>query len=268
MATFAIGDIQGCYAQFARLLERVRFDPAADRLWLVGDLVNRGPESLQVLRRVRELGESATVVLGNHDLYLLMVAAGFSRRGKDDTLARVLEAPDRDELLDWLARRPLAYREGAFVMVHAGLLPQWSADRAMALAGEVEAVLRSKGAQVFLRDLAGDRPDHWDDALAGQDRLRVIVNGMTRMRFCTPDGRLTMRAKGPPDKAPPGTLPWFQVQNRAASTHTVVCGHWSALGLHRAPGLIALDTGCVWGGKLTAVRLEDDQVFQVPGWGA
>jgi bis(5'-nucleosyl)-tetraphosphatase (symmetrical) len=265
VAIYAIGDIQGCYAQFARLLERVRFDPAADRVWLVGDLVNRGPESLQTLRLARELGSAATVVLGNHDLYLLMVAAGFSRRGRDDTVQQVLDARDRDELLHWLAHRPLAHVEGGFLMVHAGLLPQWSAARAAALGGEVEAALRSAGAQAFLLDLAGDQPDRWSEELVGQGRLRVIVNVLTRMRFCTPDGVLSLRAKGPPDKAPPGALPWFQVQHRANADHTVVCGHWSALGFHRAPGLIALDSGCVWGNKLTAVRLEDGAVFQVPG---
>lgn len=265
MGLYAIGDIQGCYGQFARLLERFRFDPVADRLWLVGDLVNRGSESLQVLRFTRDLGAAATVVLGNHDLYLLMVAAGFARRTRDDTLARVLEAPDRDELLHWLAHRPLAHVERGFAMVHAGLLPQWTAETAVTLASEVEAALRSERARNFLLHLAGDQPDHWADELVGHDRLRVIVNVLTRMRFCTPDGRLSLRAKGPPENAPPGTLPWFRVPHRAAADHTVVCGHWSALGFHRAPGLIALDSGCVWGGTLTAVRLEDGAVFQVPG---
>ncbi len=263
MAVYAIGDIQGCHVALERLLDGVRFDPAADRLWIVGDLVNRGPGSLQVLRFVRALGETATVVLGNHDLYLLMLAAGFSRRGKDDTLARVLEAPDREELLDWLARRSILHAEGGYVMVHAGLLPQWSVAQAAALAREVEAALAGEQARAFLRHLHGDRPDRWDNALAGWDRLRMIVNVLTRMRFCTPDGRLALRAKGPPEKAPPGTVPWFEVPGRAHADHTIVCGHWSALGFYRAPGLIALDSGCVWGGKLTALRLEDGEVFQV-----
>jgi len=263
MAVYTIGDIQGCYKQFGRLLEKLRFDPAADRLWLVGDLVNRGPESLQVLRLARELGDVATVILGNHDLYLLMVAAGFSRRGKDDTLARVLEASDREELLDWLARRPIAHAEGGFLMVHAGVLPSWSVAQTMALAAEVEAALTGPGSRAFLLHLQGDKPDHWVDTLRGHDRLRFIVNVLTRMRFCTPDGRLAMRAKGPPEKAPPGTLPWFRVPEPAWRGHTVVCGHWSALGYYRMDGLIALDSGCVWGGKLTAVRLEDGALFQV-----
>ncbi|THF61750.1 symmetrical bis(5'-nucleosyl)-tetraphosphatase [Pseudothauera rhizosphaerae] len=265
MASIAIGDIQGCYAAFSRLLEKIRFDPAADRLWLVGDLVNRGPESLQVLRLVRSLGEAATVVLGNHDLYLLMVAAGFDRRAKDDTLARILEAPDRDELLDWLARRNLLHVEGDHVLLHAGLPPGWTVERAQGLAREVEDVLRGGRRDKFLLSLAGDRPDQWSDGLKGWDRLRFIVNALTRMRFCTPQGRLVLRAKGPPERAPLGSLPWFRVPGRASATHTVVCGHWSALGFYRDKGLIALDSGCVWGGKLTALRLEDGEVWQVAG---
>jgi len=263
MATYAIGDVQGCYAHLGHLLDKIRFDPVADRLWFVGDLVNRGPESLQVLRLVRDLGAAATVVLGNHDLYLLMVAAGFSRRSKDDTLARVLEAPDRDELLAWLARRSLAYVEGDYVMVHAGIVPAWSVAQTVDFAREVEAALIGADLRKFLLHLQGDRPERWSDALAGWDRPRFIVNVLTRMRFCSPDGRLTLRAKGAPENAPPGTLPWFRVPDRASRTHTVVCGHWSALGFYRGEGMIALDSGCVWGGKLTAVRLEDGAVFQV-----
>ena len=265
MASFAIGDIQGCYAQFSRLLEKIRFDPAADRLWLVGDLVNRGPESLQVLRLVRSLGEAAVVVLGNHDLYLLMVDAGFKHRGKDDTLARVLEAPDRGELLDWLAGRAMLHAEGSHVMVHAGLPPGWSVARAHALATEVETVLRGPLRREFLRHLQGDRPECWNDSLDGWERLRFVVNALTRMRFCTPDGRLALRAKGPPQRAPAGTVPWFRVPAPERAGYTVVCGHWSALGYYREEGLIALDSGCVWGGKLTALRLEDGTVWQVAG---
>ena len=265
MASFAIGDIQGCYAQFSQLLERIRFDPGADRLWLVGDLVNRGPESLQVLRLVRSLGEAATVVLGNHDLYLLMVDAGFNRRGKDDTLTRILEAPDREELLDWLAHRSMLHVEGEHVLVHAGLPPGWSVAQARALAAEVEEALRGKRRTKFLLSLQGDKPDQWSDTLQGWDRLRFIVNALTRMRFCTMRGRLALSAKGPPERAPFGTLPWYRVPGRASSTHTVVCGHWSALGFYREKGLIALDSGCVWGGKLTAVRLEDGEAWQVAG---
>ncbi len=265
MATYAIGDIQGCYPALQRLLERVAFDPLTDRLWIVGDLVNRGPQSLQVLRVLRDLGSAATVVLGNHDLYLLMVAAGYQRREDDDTLYQVLEAPDRDELLQWLSCRPLMHVEGDYVLVHAGLLPGWTVARAQTLAYEVAAVLRGPQAKEFLLNLAGNKPDRWSDDLKGWERLRVVVNAMTRMRFCTADGRMALRAKGPPDKAPPGTMPWFLAPDRFNRTHTIVCGHWSALGFYRAPGLIALDSGAVWGGKLTAVRLEDGEVIQVPG---
>ncbi len=265
MASIAIGDIQGCYAQFSRLLEKIRFDPAADRLWLVGDLVNRGPESLQVLRLVRSLGDAATVVLGNHDLYLLMIDAGFTRRGKDDTLARILEAPDREELLHWLAHRSMLHVDADRVLVHAGLPPSWSVAQARSLAAEVEAALRGDQRRKFLLHLQGDKPERWSDELKGWDRLRFIVNALTRMRFCTPDGRLALRAKGPPERAPLGTVPWFRVPGRASAAHTVVCGHWSALGFYREQGLIALDSGCVWGGKLTAVRLDDGTAWQVTG---
>lgn len=265
MATYAIGDIQGCYEPLRRLLDLIRFDPAHDRLWVVGDLVNRGPESLMVLRYLHELGSAATVVLGNHDLYLLMVAAGVERRDKDDTLYQVLEAPDRDVLLDWLARQPLLHVEGDHAMVHAGLLPVWTITRAQELAAEVSAGLTGPDAHHFLLHLAGNRPDRWADNLKGWDRLRVIVNAMTRMRFCTPHGHLALRAKGPPDEAPAGTLPWFRAPDRFHRTHTIVCGHWSALGYYRGDGIIALDSGCVWGGKLTAFRLEDGEVFQVQG---
>lgn len=263
MAIYAVGDIQGCYSVLRRLLEAVAFDPAQDRLWAVGDLVNRGPESLQTLRFLRDLGEAATVVLGNHDLYLLMVGAGHRRLDDDDTLFQVLEAPDHDELVSWLSSRPLMHVEGDFALLHAGLLPQWSIGRALGLAREVSAELVGARAKKFLLHLAGNRPERWSENLKGWDRLRVVVNALTRMRFCTPDGRMVLRAKGPPAEAPEGALPWFQVPDRINRTHTIVCGHWSALGFHRAPGLIALDSGCVWGGKLTAVRLEDDAVFQV-----
>lgn len=263
MATYAIGDIQGCYDPLRRLLERVAFDPVADRLWIVGDLVNRGPASLNVLRFVRDLGDTATVILGNHDLYLLMVAAGYRHRDRDDTLFQVLEAPDRDDLLHWLAQRPLMHVEGDYAVVHAGLLPQWTISKALALAGEVSTVLCGPDARKFLLHLAGDRPDRWSEDLTGWDRLRVIVNALTRMRFCTPTGRMALRAKGAAHKGPPGTRPWFAVPDRFNRTHTIVCGHWSALGFYRTDGLIALDSGCVWGGKLTAFRLEDGEVFQV-----
>lgn len=263
MATYAIGDIQGCYSVLQRLLERIAFDPAADRLWVVGDMVNRGPESVQTLRFLRNLGAAATVVLGNHDLYLLMVAAGHRRLDDDDTLFQVLEAPDRDELLAWVASRPLMHVEDTFAMVHAGLLPQWSVARAAELAAEVCAALVGPAAQDLLRHLGGNEPDAWSEDLSGLERHRVVVNALTRMRFCAADGRMALEAKGSPMRAPAGTMPWFSAPGRLSRTHTIVCGHWSALGFYRAEGLIALDSGCVWGGKLTAVRLDDDAVFQV-----
>ncbi len=263
MATYAIGDVQGCFDSLQALLERIAFSPARDRLWFVGDLVNRGPRSLDVLRAIRDLGDAATVVLGNHDLYLLMVAAGGRKRGKDDTLQPILDAPDADVLLDWVATRPLMHVESHFAMVHAGLLPQWSITQARALAGEVEAVLASDARQDFLTDLAGNKPAHWSDDLQGQERLRCIVNAMTRMRFCTPDGCMEFKHKGRPSEGPRGYVPWFNAPRPRQAGTTVLAGHWSALGLHRQPGLVGLDTGCLWGEQLTAYRLEDGAVIQV-----
>ncbi|MDR2924918.1 MAG: symmetrical bis(5'-nucleosyl)-tetraphosphatase [Azoarcus sp.] len=265
MATYAIGDIQGCYGALRRLLDQCAFDPAADRIWLVGDLVNRGTESLQVLRFVAGLGDAATVVLGNHDLYLLMLHAGLEPRSADLTLDEVLAAPDCDELMHWLARRPLLHVENGYALVHAGLLPQWTVPKAQALAAEVEAELASKRAKKFLLNLMGNRPDCWKSSLKGWNRLRVIVNALTRLRFCTPDGRMAMRAKGAPDTAPEGTQPWFAFPERASRTHTIICGHWSTLGFYREEGLVALDSGYIWGGALTALRIEDGAVFQVQG---
>lgn len=266
MATYAIGDIQGCFDSFRRLLERCRFDPASDRLWLVGDLVNRGPGSLETLRYVRDLGPAAITVLGNHDLYLLMVAEGGAKyRGKDDTLQPILDAPDRDELLDWLRRQPLCHTENGYCLVHAGLLPQWTAARARELAREVEAALTAgpERYREFILNLWGSEPAAWSDCLAGWARLRVIVNAMTRMRFCTPEGVMEFHTKGEVAKAPPGYLPWFEAPGRRSADAVLVTGHWSALGLKLLPNLLALDSGCLWGGHLTAVRLEDRQVFQV-----
>lgn len=265
MTTYAIGDLQGCHAELQDLLALIGFNAERDRLWLVGDLVNRGPDSLEVLRFVKSLGDRASVVLGNHDLHLVMRAEGMGRDSKDDTIAAVLEAPDRDELLAWLRSLPLFHAEGDYAMVHAGLLPQWSVAQAEALSAEVSAALSRKKKYVeFLENMWGSKPDRWHQDLAGWDRLRVIVNAMTRMRFCSVDGVMEFHAKGKPDNAPAGYMPWFAVPQRASRTHTLVCGHWSALGLRTEEKLLALDTGCIWGGALTAVRLEDRQVFQVP----
>ena len=272
MATYAIGDVQGCYAELRRLIDTLRFDDRHDHLVFVGDLVNRGPGSLEVLRFVRGLADRARTVLGNHDLHLLTVAAGFSKLRPDDTLDAVLRAPDRDALLDWLCRQPLALRLDPFngaehMVVHAGLLPSWSVDQALALAGEVHAALSGPEYLEFFANMYGSRPDQWRDSLGGYDRLRVIVNAMTRMRFCSAQGRMEFQTKGEAAQAPPGFMPWFDVPARSSATHTIVCGHWSALGLQVRPRLLALDTGCVWGGALTALRLDDRAVFQVPAGG-
>jgi bis(5'-nucleosyl)-tetraphosphatase (symmetrical) len=264
MATYAIGDIQGCYDSLQRLLALCAFDPTHDRLWLVGDLVNRGPKSLETLRLIKSLGPAAITVLGNHDLYLLMVAEGGAKfRGKDDTLQPILDAPDCAELLDWLRRQPLCHTEGEFCLVHAGLLPQWTAARARQLAREVEAALQGPDYHTFVMNLWGSEPAGWTDELSGWPRLRVIVNAMTRMRFCTPDGIMEFHTKGETTNPPPGHLPWFELPNRAYADSVLVTGHWSALGLKITPKLLALDSGCLWGGHLTALRLEDRRVFQV-----
>jgi bis(5'-nucleosyl)-tetraphosphatase (symmetrical) len=264
MATYAIGDIQGCVAALRRLLDAFGFDRSCDRLWFVGDLVNRGPDSLATLRLVMGLGDAAITVLGNHDFHLLAMAAGQTQKRRGDTLDAVLEASDRDELVSWLRQRPMLHVQGKWAMVHAGLLPQWNIAKAQTLAHEVEAALRGKDWRGFLSKLYGDTPASWSDSLRGADRLRVIVNAMARMRFCSGQGRMELRTKGGAAKAPPGFFPWFDAPERASRDHTVICGHWSTLGLKLRPDLLALDTGCVWGGTLSAVRLEDRRLFQVP----
>lgn len=265
MATYAIGDLQGCLDPLLRLLDLCRFDPAQDRLWFTGDLVNRGPQSLETLRFVRDLGERAVTVLGNHDLYLLMAAHGSARKhGADDTIAPILNAPDREELLDWLRHQRLCHVEGKYCLVHAGLLPQWSADDARRLASEVEAALQGEAYTDLLDHMWGSQPGAWSDDLQGWDRLRVVINAMTRMRFCTPAGAMEFHSKGETGDAPPGYLPWFEAPGRKSADAILVVGHWSALGLRLAPNLLALDTGYLWGGQLTALRLEDRALFQIP----
>ncbi|HKO87044.1 MAG TPA: symmetrical bis(5'-nucleosyl)-tetraphosphatase [Burkholderiales bacterium] len=262
MATYAIGDLQGCMQPLHTLLSIIRFDAAHDRLWFTGDLVNRGPDSLAVLRFVKDLGNRAVTVQGNHDLHLLALAAGYAKKREDDTLDEILAAPDRKELIDWLRMRPLLYREDEYLLVHAGLLPQWSASQAAEFAAEVEAELHGVAADMFFAELYGSRPNCWDESLRGMDRLRVIVNAMTRLRFCTPEGVMDFKAKGEAAGAPPGYMPWFEVATRRSTDVRIIFGHWSALGMVIKPNLFALDTGCVWGGRLTAIRLEDQQVFQ------
>ena len=263
MATYAVGDIQGCCTELKQLLELIRFDPHADKLWLVGDLVNRGPDSLGVLRLVKSLGDAANVVLGNHDLHLLAVAAGVAELHRSDTFDEILVAPDRLELMTWLRQQRLLQVEDNVVLVHAGLLPSWSVAQAQLLAREVEQALRGSDHPQFLAHMYGNQPTQWDDALSGYPRLRVITNAFTRMRICTPNGEMEFKFKGEMKDVPAGYLPWFEVPARASATATVVCGHWSALGLKVTPQLITLDTGCLWGGALSAVRLQDRRVFQV-----
>jgi bis(5'-nucleosyl)-tetraphosphatase (symmetrical) len=260
LARYAIGDIQGCCDELKALLARCDYSPDRDELWFVGDLVNRGPKSLETLRFVRSLGANATVVLGNHDLHLLALAYGSKRKTKDgDTLDAILDAPDRDQLLEWLSGRPLAVFDeprGDF-LVHAGLVPEWTPREAAKYAREVEAVLRDDARSLF-DAMYGNKPDRWDATLRGMDRLRFVINVFTRMRFCTRDGRVDLEAKGAPGEQPENLVPWFDAPGRASSDVRVVCGHWSTLGLQRRSDLLALDTGCVWGGSLTAVNLDDD----------
>jgi bis(5'-nucleosyl)-tetraphosphatase (symmetrical) len=259
VATYAIGDVQGCFDELQELLGKIGFRERADRLWFVGDLVNRGPKSLEVLRFVRGLGEGAVTVLGNHDLHLVTQHEGFERKRKDDTFDDVLGAPDAAELVDWVRTRPMMHVEGGYAMVHAGLLPQWDLKKAASLAREVEHALAAPGYCDFLANMYGSEPARWSDSLVGWDRLRVIVNAMTRMRFCAPDGTMEFRAKGA--EPPGGLLPWFET--RRSEEATILFGHWSALGLRVGTSVVGLDSGCIWGGALTAMRLEDRALFQV-----
>lgn len=265
MATFAIGDLQGCHRHFQQLLKIIDFNPSRDKLWLVGDVVNRGPDSLEVLRKLMQLDDAVVMVLGNHDLHLLMVAAGIATEQPGDTLNSILQAPDREQLLNWLRCQRLFHCEDEYALVHAGLLPGWGIEQAGYLAQEVEAVLRD--ANIFQESaprLYGNYPDHWQDSLQGENRWRVIINAMTRLRVCTSEGKMNFAFKGNPANIPAGYLPWFDVPHRASNTHTILFGHWSTLGLRMDRKFISLDTGCLWGGCLTAVRLEDRRIFQAP----
>lgn len=262
MATYAIGDIQGCARSLERLLEQIRFDPSIDRLWCVGDLVNRGPDSLRVLRYLKQLGPSAQVVLGNHDLFLLAVGEGIVSLRPKDTIQDILAADDRMELLEWLRRQPLHRHEGSYFMVHAGLLPQWSIDDAASLAREVESTLAGPEARTFLQALFRGNTPQWNPSLTGNERLAAIARALTRLRTCTAEGALS-GFSGSPSDAPPGELPWFHIPNRRNSDHTILFGHWAALGLHIEPNLLGLDSGCVWGRQLTAIRIEDRALFHV-----
>ncbi len=269
MARYAIGDIQGCYDELRELLRTLRFSSDRDELWFVGDLVNRGPKSLEVLRFVRDLAGNAITVLGNHDLHLLAVALGHGGRKlkRGDTLDAVLEARDRDRLLEWLVAQPLAHfdAERGDLLVHAGLVPQWRAADAMRLAREVERALAEDAAAVFA-GMYGNRPDTWDESLEGNDRLRFVINALTRLRFCTPAGRMDLSEKASPDSVARPLAPWFSYGSARARGARVICGHWSALGYSDRNGVVAIDTGCVWGGALTALPLDDQdpRPLQVP----
>ena len=263
MATYAFGDIQGCLTPLKKLLDRIRFDPSSDRLWFVGDLVNRGPHSLEVLRFIKSLEGRCVVVLGNHDLHLLAIHCGVAQIRKQDTLQPILEAPDAEELLDWLRRQSMLHREGDYVLVHAGILPQWSVEQAVGLAGEVEAALRSERYQTHLPFIYRSEETRWSDTIPSPARLGVITNVLTRMRMCSQEGRIDLAFKGPPDQAPSGLSPWFRLPSCTRRTETVICGHWSALGVYVDEGVIALDGGCVWGHELACLRLEDRKLYTI-----
>lgn len=270
MAVYAIGDIQGCYDPFRHLLDELAFEPGVDTVWLSGDLVNRGPKSLKTLRFVKSLGDSAVTVLGNHDLHLLALDAGDYRvNGRFESLRKILKAPDRDELLHWLRHRPLAHYDAAMdsLLVHAGTHPDWSIETTLNRAAEVEAELQGKNYQILLEKMYGNTPTSWSGKLSGYKRLRFIMNCLTRMRMLTPNGRLNFSHSGSPFQSRKNLTPWFNSPNRAAATSRIVFGHWSALGLVVLPNLLSLDTGCVWGRQLTAVRLDKKKprVIQVEG---
>jgi bis(5'-nucleosyl)-tetraphosphatase (symmetrical) len=271
MGLYLIGDVQGCDSALGQLLSEINFSPSRDRLVLLGDLVNRGPASLAVLRRLAALGDAAQCLLGNHDLHALAVAAGARPAHRSDTLSELLAAPDAAPLLDWLRHRPLAllHAESAqrdLLMVHAGVLPQWSAAQTLAYAQELAGALRAASYKEFLQSMYGNQPAQWSDALQGTKRLRVIVNALTRLRFCSAQGEMEFATKEGAGAAPAGSLPWFDVPGRRTAEVTVAFGHWSTLGLINRPDLIALDTGCVWGGCLSAMRVDGGrrELLQVP----
>ncbi len=267
MAVYAIGDIQGCFDELQALLELIDFDPAGDRLWFAGDLVNRGPKSLETLRFVRGLGDAAVTVLGNHDLHLISHAHGLSLDNDDHTLDAILQAPDRDDLTDWLCRQPLLHHDEAlgFTMIHAGLPPQWDLQLARQCAREVEDVLRGDALADFIVHMYGNKPNRWSADLSGHDRLRFIINCFTRLRYCDTDGKLGLKHKGPPGSQPARLLPWFEIGHRASKDMKIIFGHWSTLGPCNAPGIYPTDTACLWGGELTALRIDTEpEYFRLP----
>ena len=261
MAVYAIGDVQGCMNALRRLLKRIAFDPAIDRLWFVGDLVNRGPHSIEVLRFVKELGPAAVTVLGNHDLHLLAVWAQVTTLQKTDTLRPVLDAPDADDLLHWLRHRPLAHWEDDYLMIHAGVHPAWTLEDTLHLAGEVESALKQDNFQKWLPSIYFKKTHSTDSY---ENRLGMTTNILTRLRVCTAEGIPNFSYKGPPDQAPAGNHPWFRIPRRATQHIKILFGHWSALGVVAESQVWALDGGCVWGGELVALRLPDHHLYRVP----
>lgn len=266
MSTYAIGDIQGCFAELENLLDAIHFDSTQDVLWFTGDLVNRGPRSLEVLRFIKSLGDQHVAVLGNHDLHLLAVSYGVRDIHRGDTLREILDAPDRAEIFDWLRRRPLFHEDKTlgYVMAHAGLAPVWTVTDAHRLAREVETVLQGDSPEILLKNMYGNQPDYWDEKLTGIERWRAIINFFTRMRFCHADGRLDLSYKGEIIGKPDELIPWFLLPNRVNAETKIIVGHWAALGGKTdVPEVIAIDTGCVWGNCLTALRLDDGKRFSV-----
>lgn len=258
MAIYMIGDVQGCDTALQRLLAQMDFSPSRDTAYLLGDLVNRGPDSLGVLRRAMAHEGALRCLLGNHDLHLLAITQGVRAPHRGDTLQEVLAAPDLPRMVDWLRRQPLALAEHGWLMVHAGVLPPWSTADALALAAEVQEVLGGADWGLFMREMYGNQPDHWDNTLQGVERLRVVVNALTRLRLCDAQGRMDFETKDSAAAAPPGFMPWFAVPGRRSEGSPVAFGHWSTLGLAQTPDVLALDTGCVWGGCLSAARLGAD----------
>lgn len=266
MSTYAIGDIQGCLDELLQLLEKIEFDPSRDRIWFTGDLVNRGPQSLETLRFVKGLGASATTVLGNHDLHLLAAWQHKQKHFKsNDSLRATLEADDCDELLEWLRIQPLMHYDAEldYAMMHAGLPPQWSLDDALRHAAEAETILRGEKFHEFLSHMYGNKPTHWSETLSGWERIRFIINCLTRLRFCREDGKLEFKHKGKVKNAPEGYLPWFKLKQRKSIKQQLIFGHWSALGLYQKNNVHSIDTGCLWGGSLSALKLESGEIISL-----
>ena len=258
MAIYAIGDIQGCYNELRRLLDLIKFDPAQDQLWLAGDLVNRGPHSLETLRFIKGLDAAAVSVLGNHDLHLIATVSSLNKAGKKDTLGPILRAADCDELIDWLRHQPLFHFNDDFCMLHAGLPPQWDFEQTKRMAKELEQVMRGRHYQQFFRSMYGNKPALWQDDLSKTEKLRFAVNCFTRLRYCTVDGELDFHFKGPPGSQAANLLPWFAVPGRKSQDMRIIFGHWSTLGFYAEYNVYSIDTGCLWGGQLTALKLESE----------